>query len=134
MAQILLVDDDELLRPMIRLVLERAGYRVREARNGNDAMRQFAQDQGDLVITDLIMPEKEGLALILEMRRINRKLKIIAMSGGGRVSSKDYLEVAAKFGAAQVLNKPFSNQELLNAVHQVLEGGMAPVIPKSMIS
>jgi len=98
MAQILLVDDDELLRPMIRLVLERAGYRVREARNGNDAMRQFAQDQGDLVITDLIMPEKEGLALILEMRRINRKLKIIAMSGGGRVSSKDYLEVAAKFG------------------------------------
>ena len=125
MATILVVDDDEQLRPMIRLVLQRAGYIVREARNGNDAMRQFAQDQGDLVITDLIMPEKEGLALILEMRRINRKLEIIAMSGGGRVNSKNYLEVATKFGASQVLNKPFSNQELLNAVHQVLSSGPA---------
>jgi len=120
MPTILLVDDDEMLRPMLRLVLERAGYIVREARDGNDAMRQFTENQSDLVVTDLIMPDKEGLALILEMRRINRKLKIIAMSGGGRGSSKDYLEVARKFGATEVLNKPFSNRELLDAVNHVL--------------
>jgi len=121
MSNILLVDDDDQLRPLMRLVLERAGYSVREAHNGTDAMTQFTQHPADLVITDLIMPDKEGLALILELRRINRKIKIVAMSGGGRVNPKDYLEVAKKFGANLALNKPFSNSELIHAVRQALE-------------
>jgi len=125
MANILLVDDDDHLRTMLRVVLQRAGHKVHEAREGNEAVALFEQMTFDLMITDLIMPGKEGLALILELRRrSNRQMKIIAMSGGARiVDPEGYLDVAKGFGASVSLQKPFSNQQLLDAVQEALESG-----------
>lgn len=121
MANILLVEDEDQLRAMLREVLESAGHAVREAKNGKIASDIFALHPTDLVITDLIMPEKEGLELILELRRSRPDIKVIAMSGGGRTSAQSYLEIAKKFGAACLLEKPFSNDGIIGIVDTLLE-------------
>jgi len=120
MTTILLVDDDDQFRSMLSAVLRRAGYEVREACNGNEATIMYCSHQTDLVITDLIMPEKEGLETIREIRHTNPGVKIIAMSGGGRNGFEDYLKVAKAFGARIVIDKPFSHQEILSAVRKAL--------------
>lgn len=120
MPNILLVDDDEQLRAMLKIVLTRAGHEVREARDGNEALKIQSRHPADLMITDLIMPDREGLDTIREVRRNNAGIKIIAMSGGGRVNAQDYLVLAKKLGADYSLAKPFSNQELLRVVQLVL--------------
>lgn len=120
MATILLVDDDEQFRTMLGLVLIRAGYEVREACNGSEAISLYQNSQTDLVITDLIMPDKEGLELIREIHHKHPGAKIIAMSGGGRNGVANYLRVAQAFGARRVLDKPFSHQEMLDAISDVL--------------
>jgi DNA-binding response OmpR family regulator len=123
MPKILLIDDDDQLRTMLKLVLTSSGYEVSEACNGNEASRIYQQQYPDLVITDLLMPDKEGLELIMELRRNNKDIKIIAMSGGGRGGAVNYLEAAGKLGAQQTLAKPFSRQELLRAVRAVMGEG-----------
>lgn len=116
MTRILLVDDDELLRRMLRLTLIKMGHVVIEAANGNDALRLCETEPPDIVLTDLIMPEKEGIETIRELRRLHPDVKIIAMSGGGRGSARDYLVIAKRLGAAHTLNKPFTNEELAGAI------------------
>jgi DNA-binding response OmpR family regulator len=120
MASILLVDDDEQLRSMLRIVLDRAGYQVQEASNGKEALDAFSRYPADLLITDIIMPDKEGLDTIMELRHSHPDLKIIAMSGGGRVSAQNYLGLAKMLGANLALAKPFSIQELLDSVKETL--------------
>jgi DNA-binding response OmpR family regulator len=120
MPNILLVDDDEQLRSMLKIVLTRAGHEVQEACNGNEALKFQGKHPADLMITDIIMPDREGLDTIREVRRNNTDIKIIAMSGGGRNTSFDYLTLAKKMGADYVLAKPFSNQEILRVVQLVL--------------
>lgn len=121
MANILVVDDDEQFRTMLSETLRSAGYQVLEARDGAEGLKFYREQGTDLIITDLIMPNKEGLEIIQEFRRNDPEVKIIAMSGGGRHGPYDYLRVAKRFGARQVLLKPFSRQEILAAVEQVLE-------------
>ena len=121
MTTILLVDDDQQFRSMLGAVLSRAGYEVQEACNGNEATEMYRSHQPDLVITDLIMPDKEGLETIREIRHDNPGVRIIAMSGGGRNGFENYLRVAKAFGAQVVLDKPFSHQEILEAVRTSLE-------------
>jgi CheY-like chemotaxis protein len=121
MASILLVDDDEPFRAMLSEVLTRAGYQVQEAANGQQALNLYKSQPSDLVITDLVMPDKEGLELIMEFKRLHSEAKIIAISGGGRRGSQGVLKMAAAFGAQQVLAKPFSHKEILEAVSQVLK-------------
>jgi len=120
MAHILLIDDDNLLRGLLRINLEEAGYTVTEARDGKEGLALQAQSPADLVLTDLIMPEKEGVETIIELRKKHPKVKIIAMSGGGRGSATDYLQTARKLGAARTLCKPFTDEELLAAIQEVL--------------
>lgn len=120
MTRILLVDDDESFRPMIADALERFGFDVVSAVNGREALTAFLQRRPDLVLTDLIMPEQEGLETICELRRLAPHLPIIAMSGGGRTKPHGYLQVASQLGANQVLAKPFSFQELLDAIEATL--------------
>ena len=120
MARILLVDDDEQFRNMLSETLKGAGYQVLEARDGAEGLKFYREHGTDLIITDLIMPEKEGLETIQELRRANPEVKIIAMSGGGRSGPTDYLKIAKTFGARQVLAKPFSREEILTAVEDVL--------------
>ncbi|HEV8482833.1 MAG TPA: response regulator [Blastocatellia bacterium] len=121
MPSILLVDDDEQLRSMLKIVLSRAGHEVLEARNGKEALEFQRSNPSDLMITDLIMPEKEGLDTIIEFRRRFPDIKIIAMSGGGRINSDCYLDFAKKLGANCTLAKPFSNVEFLDRVQMVLQ-------------
>jgi CheY-like chemotaxis protein len=119
---ILLVDDDDQFRTMLSEVLTDAGYQVQEASNGQQALKLYESQPTDLVITDLVMPEKEGLEMIVEFRQLYSGAKIIAMSGGGRGGSQATLKMARAFGAQRVLAKPFSHQEILEAVSQVLQG------------
>ena len=120
MRRILLVDDDAALRKLLCLNLTKMGHSVAEATNGKEALTTQESDPAELIITDLIMPEKEGLETIKELRKKYPATKIIAMSGGGRVSAADYLKIAKMLGADKVMTKPFSFQELADAVAEVL--------------
>lgn len=120
MPTILLVDDDEEFRTILGESLRRAGYEVREARDGRQGLKLYRDRTADLIITDLIMPEKEGLEMIQEVRRLRPDVKIIAISGGSRDGSSDYLKIAKAFGARQVLAKPFTRDEMLNSINEVL--------------
>ena len=108
MPHILVIDDDELIRRLVNHALTRAGYEVMEASNGRKGLAAFKAAPAELVITDLIMPDMEGLEAIQELRRRSPGLKIIAMSGGGVGWSVDYLKMAEKFGASRILSKPFA--------------------------
>lgn len=124
MARILLVDDDEFVRGILRKALVSAGYEVEEAPDGKKALASYRQQASDLVITDLVMPEKDGLEMIRELRSLDPAVKIIAMSGGGRMlgPAQLYLASARIFGAVRILAKPFNASALLQAVSDVLSG------------
>jgi CheY-like chemotaxis protein len=116
MARILLIEDDQAQREILRMILEKMDHTVIEASDGHDGLTRFAKQGADLVLTDLIMPGKEGLETIQEFRQRYPAVKIIAMSGGARVGASDYLKVAQKFGAFRVLAKPFSREALTEAI------------------
>lgn len=120
MQKILIIDDDHHILLMIKKMLEKAGFEVDLASNGSKGLELFKKIQADLVITDIIMPEKEGLETIREMKRLKSDLKIIAMSGGGKISADNYLATAKIFGASRVLQKPFSQKVMLDAVNDLL--------------
>lgn len=120
MAKILVVDDEIQIRGMLKAVLESAGHDVILAEDGNVGMKLFAEQAFDLVVTDLIMPDKEGLEMVTEIRKSRPETKIIAMSGGGRLGPTDYLKYAEKLGAHISLTKPFENQELVTCVEKLL--------------
>lgn len=120
MARILLIEDDDAIRHVVRMVLSLHGHQVMEAENGRVGVELFACTGADLVLTDIVMPEKEGLETILELRKKHGAKKIIAMSGGGRMSPDAYLKIAQSMGATKVLLKPFTNDELLRAVKETL--------------
>ncbi len=122
MARILIIDDDDQIRKMLRLTLNAAGFDVVEAQDGKIAMKLFHQNLTvDLVITDLIMPEKEGIETIIELRRDFPNVPIIAISGGGRIDPNDYLLLAKKLGAQITLEKPFSRKDIINAVNELIK-------------
>ena len=116
MPRILLVEDDERVRLMLKDLLESEGYEIQEASNGREALQSFASSLPDLVLTDLVMPDTEGIEMIIKMRKSNRNVKIVAMSGG-----VDYLNLAKQLGALRTLTKPFSNQAVLDVVKATLE-------------
>ena len=122
MQKILIIDDESHILLMLKKMLERAGYEIEIAASGTEGIELFKKSRADLVITDIIMPEKEGLETIREMRRIKSDLKIIAMSGGGKVSADNYLEIAKIFGASKAIAKPFTQKEMILAVKSLLGG------------
>jgi len=116
-ARILVIDDSRTVREMVRMVLERAGHEVVQAPNGKLGLEMHRASNCDLVITDLIMPEKEGFETILELRRGWPGLQIIAVSGGSAALDKsDLLRTARSFGAAHTIPKPFTAKQLLDSV------------------
>lgn len=122
MQKILIIDDEPHILLMLKKMLERQGYEIDMATNGVEGIELMQKTRPDLVITDIIMPEKEGLETIREMIRIKADLKIIAMSGGGKVSAESYLKIAGIFGASRVIAKPFSMKEMTEAVKELLGG------------
>lgn len=123
MTRILIIDDEPAVRMTIRQILEHAGYQVAVAENGTAGLAALRAGAVDLVITDIIMPEMEGLETVMAVRQEFPAIKLIAMSGGGRRGNYDYLSAAAKLGAAKVLQKPFNRLTLLDAVRECLEAG-----------
>jgi DNA-binding response OmpR family regulator len=121
MAKILVIDDETSILLMIKKMLEKAGHEVDMALNGKEGMQLFEKNKADLLITDIIMPEKEGLETIVEMRKNYPDLKIIAISGGGRISADGYLPGAKLLGANMVFQKPLIQKELLEAVSFLLK-------------
>lgn len=119
--RILIIDDDKLMCLALAKILIAAGYEVEVAEDGDVGIRMQRTRAFDLVITDLIMPEKEGIEIIRELRKENNRLPVIAISAGGRRgSAADYLKWARLMGAKKCLSKPIKREELLDAVATVL--------------
>jgi DNA-binding response OmpR family regulator len=121
MATILIIDDDKSILILIKKRLINEGFNVLTASNGEEGMNLFNDNQVDLVITDIIMPDKDGFVTIVELKKICPDIKIIAMSGGGRGLPEYYLDTAKSFGAQYILEKPFEISDVLEAVHELLK-------------
>ena len=120
-ATILVVDDDQQVLEVLREMLRLEGHDVDLAENGLEALAALRKRHFDLIITDLIMPEKEGLETIADIRRDYGNVPIIAISGGGRGGPMNYLETARYIGANRTLNKPFARRELVEMVRDLLD-------------
>ncbi len=121
MARILVIDDDGQVRTLLRMILEREGHEVVEAPDGNVGIELYRKEPADVVITDIFMPEKEGLETIMDLRLEYPEVKLIAISGGGHLKPHEYLVMARKLGARLTLTKPFERDGLLEAVTGILE-------------
>ena len=129
MGRILIVDDEEDIRDALHLILESAGYDVMVASNGCEAIELQRAEPADLIITDIIMPRKDGVATIKEIRQEFPGIRIIATSGGGGVQSEEYvpdaisttafLAAAKEAGADMVFTKPFERRDLIDAVENL---------------
>lgn len=120
MATVLVIDDDQSVRDTVGLVVAAIGHEVLVAANGLQGIEMFASVGSDLVITDILMPEKDGIETIRELRQLRADLPIIAMSGGGRTDNSDYLEMARRFGANRTLAKPFEPDALIGLLTALL--------------
>ena len=120
-AEILVVDDEEQIRKLIAAILEKKGHTVRMAEEGRAALRELAESKPDLVILDILMPGMEGLETLREMTVKYPDLKVLAMSGAGKVGAPDYLKMAEKFGSCGKLEKPFTTNDLREAVDRALD-------------
>jgi len=122
MALILLIEDDHNLRSVLKMALEKVGHEVIEASDGKIGIEEFRKRNTDLVITDIIMPEKDGIETIVTLKKDFPDVNIIAISGGGRSPASIFLEPAEILGADRVLAKPFEFSELLDMVDEVVGG------------
>lgn len=121
MARILIVEDEATLRSLMRDALENEGHEISEACDGDQGVKLFKEHEHDLLITDILMPKKEGLETILELTDQYPDVKIIAISGGGIGLGDDLLEISMDFGAKQALRKPFTMKHLVEVVQDILE-------------
>lgn len=119
MAHILVIEDDVAIRDLLRDVLEHHGHEVHVAADGREGLEAFHRYGADLVITDILMPDQEGLQTISELRQDNPDLKIVAVSGGGVIGSQTYLDRARDLGADRTIQKPFSVADVLAAVREL---------------
>jgi len=122
-SRILIIEDDPLTREWLESLLTRNGYDVDSASNGQEGIELFRLNQAELVITDIVMPEKDGIETITDLKRQYPGVKVIAISGGERRPegvSRNYLHSATLLGANRAIQKPIANEDLLNAVRDVL--------------
>jgi DNA-binding response OmpR family regulator len=122
MQRILIIDDEADFRTMAIQVLDAPGFEILQASDGAEGLRKFREASFDLVITDILMPEKDGIELIHSLRRESKEVKILAVSGGGRDGRSNYLKVAEDFGANGTLAKPFAANDLREKVAAILPG------------
>ncbi len=120
MARILVVDDEPEVLMLLTDILESVGHEVVQATNGAEGLNEYQRGGVDLIVTDIIMPDKEGLESIMDYKQLNPDVKIIAISGGARIGPHTYLKMAEKFGAKRVFSKPFRNKELIDAIEELL--------------
>jgi len=116
--KILVIDDEADICEMTKLLLEKSGHEVACTSDSRQAGKMLKETHFDVVITDMLMPDKDGLEVMADLRRHHPEVRIIASSGGGRVSSDSYLHIARKSGAHALLSKPFTLQELLSCIEE----------------
>lgn len=121
MAKLLIADDDPEILRFLDKILTLEGHTVKTAKDGEEAVEMAKKDNFDIIITDIIMPRKEGIETIIELREMNPDIKIIAISGGGRKGRMDFLRMAEMVGASEILAKPFQPQELLEKINNCLK-------------
>jgi DNA-binding response OmpR family regulator len=122
MARMLIIDDDAQIRALLRMVLEREGHEVVETPDGHAGLLHYQAAPLDVILLDLLMPEQHGFAIIRALRQVDPAVQIIAMSGCGQTGTVDMLRAAEMLGAQRTLRKPFSLQELLEAVRELTQG------------
>lgn len=121
MLRVLVIDDEAMIRRLLRNVLEQSGYHVEEAGNGRSGLEKLAAATYDLVITDLVMPETDGLEVVSAASKRWPDVPVIVISGGGRLGNDDNLPVALRLGAAAAIHKPFTMRELMAAIESALD-------------
>jgi len=124
MARILVVDDEVEVRGMLSQVLRRAGHEVVEAADGNEGVERFREMRPDLTVTDILMPGRGGLSLIMEIRKIDPSAPVLAISGGGKSGNLNFLSTAQALGRVETLRKPFRRAQLLESVSRLLGGDL----------
>lgn len=120
MPKVLIIDDEADIRSVLKDMLGMSGYEVDTAENGKKAKELYDKTDYDVVITDIIMPEQDGFEVILDYRNKNQLSRIIAISGGGRTSSKDYLNIANHFGVSSIFSKPPNYKDLIAKVDEIV--------------
>jgi len=120
MKTILVIEDNEVILTLIYDLLTRSGYKVLTAHDGQKGLKVYYSNSPCIVITDIVMPEKDGLEVIMELNKQKPKPKIIALSGGGKIGPETYLTLAERLGANRTIEKPFNVSELLEAVQDLL--------------
>ncbi len=121
MACILVVDDEDVIQELVQDILEDAGYDVLTASDGDQALAQYKKKSVDVVLTDLIMPVKDGGETILELRKINPDIKIIIMSGGGQISGEDHIQLLEGLDIQHAIVKPIDRDQLLKVIAELIE-------------
>lgn len=121
MAVIFIIDNDVQIRNMLRQMFESEGYGVMEAPNGKVGMKLYREEPDDLLITEMVMPEKDGIETIRELRTEFPEVNIIAMCGGGPIDPDTYLGIAKRLGAKYAFSKPLDKAKLLAAVRELLQ-------------
>jgi CheY-like chemotaxis protein len=126
MTKVLIIDDDPGVRTVIRQALEDENFEVVEAEDGRDGLKQFNAHHPAVVVTDIIMPNMEGVETIMALRKLAPDVRLVAISGGGRVGAKDFLNAAKRLGADRVLPKPFDDDELVAMVKELMADAATP--------
>ena len=121
MKKILVIEDNLIVRNTVMRILQNAGYTVVTANDGLQGVDVFRKEQPDLVISDIIMPQQEGIGTIRQILAERPGAKIIAISGGGRIGNTDFLQIAKKMGAVDALQKPFDPDDLLGRINNCLK-------------
>jgi len=116
---VLIIDDDAAMRDMLRQTFERAGFEVELAVDGNEGIECYRRRRADVVVTDIIMPDREGIETMLEIKRHDPTAKVIAISGGGRTGAADFLTLARKLGAQRSFAKPLDRRALVDAAREL---------------
>jgi len=120
MAKILVIDDDPECVALLQIAFEKTGHTVFSTSDGMSGLKKACEEFFDLIITDVLMPEKDGLELMLELRRHKPDVKVIAISGGGVLHAEDCLKMAKVFGAQQVMRKPFDINRMLQVAQEMI--------------
>jgi DNA-binding response OmpR family regulator len=121
MTSVLVIDDEVGIRRLLRRALEKQGYEVMDAADGKEGIKLFRANPTDLVITDIVMPNQEGVETIQELKQDFPQVIIIAISGGGSAKDGLYLHLAKEFGAARVYDKPFDMEKFLKEIKELLD-------------
>lgn len=129
MATILIVDDNDTIRGFLRRIVEKAGHRSMVARNGKEAIDQIEREPVDLVISDIFMPETDGIELLRDLKKRRPGLHVIAVSGGGDYGDMDILQAARLCGAFRIFTKPFPAEEMISAIREAVGGGASTPNP-----